>query len=97
MNYKGAKFECGGPIKTVHWSYCFLQAMVVPFHTDSIKRNLFYCGGGGGICQVLPAEWGASLNAMLSVTVCVCVWEREREREREIGEGEWITDIDVAT
>ena len=47
--------------------------MGVPFHTDSIKRNLFYCGGGGGICQVLPAEWGASLNAMLSVTACVCV------------------------
>ena len=58
--------------------------MGVPFYTDSIKRNLFYCGGGGGICQVLPAEWGASLNAMLSVTACVC----EREREREIGEGE---------
>ena len=62
--------------------------MGVPFHTDSIKRNLFYCGGGGGICQVLPAEWGASLNAMLSVTACVptacvCVRERERERERE--------------
>ena len=84
MNYKGAKFECGGPIKTVHWSYCFLQAMGVPFHTDSIKRNLFYCGGGGGICQVLPAEWAASTPCSLSLRVCVCERERERlEKESE--------------